>query len=170
MEYRKYHNITTDDMKNGEGLRVVLWMSGCEHHCKGCHNPITWDPDDGLPITDATFGEIIHELQKDYISGLTISGGDPFYPQNIETTKMLCVLKNVSTNKTIWIYTGYLWEDVIKNESIRHVLKWVDVIVDGPFMEELADPKYPWAGSTNQRVIDVQKSLEEGKVVLYETH
>lgn len=165
----RYHNITTDDMKNGEGLRVVLWMAGCEHHCEGCHNPITWDPNDGLPITDETFSEILQELEKDHISGLTLSGGDPFYPGNIPTTKLLSVLKLSVSNKTLWIYTGYLWEDMIQNEELKSIMKYIDVIVDGPFIKDLADPKYPWAGSTNQRVIDVQKSLKEGKVVLYET-
>lgn len=165
-----YHNITTDDMKNGEGLRVVLWMSGCNHHCKGCHNKVTWDPNDGLPIDDSVFGEIIDKLGYDHISGLTLSGGDPFHPDNIETTRLLSVLKLSHNNKTLWIYTGYLWEDIIKDPKIRCILQWVDVIVDGEYMEELADVHYKWAGSTNQRVIDVQKSLKEGQVILYESN
>lgn len=159
-----YHNITTDDMLNGDGLRVVLWVSGCSHHCNGCQNPITWNENDGLPFKDSDKKEIYKELEKDYISGITFSGGDPLHCNNIDTITFLAKeIKSDFPTKTIWLYSGYDWEDV-KNKEI---MKYTDVFVDGKFIKELADINYKWAGSTNQKVIDVQKSLKEKKVVLY---
>ena len=165
----KYHNITKDDMRNGDGLRVVLWVSGCEHHCEGCQNPITWNPDDGLEFTTETIDEIYQELDKDYISGLTISGGDPLYSGNVASVIRLCkVVKMLYPEKTIWIYTGYKWEFIPHYiEHFKDLLQNVDVLVDGRFEKDKLDVNYPWAGSTNQRVIDVQESLKLGKVVLY---
>ena len=165
----KYHNITHDDMRNGDGLRVVLWVSGCEHHCEGCQNPITWNPDDGLEYSRDAEEEILSQLEKDYISGLTISGGDPFHPNNIKWVTAICkMVKNVFPDKTIWVYTGYKWEFLpYYIEHFRDVLMWIDVLVDGRFEKDKLDVNYPWAGSTNQRVIDVQESLKEGKVVLH---
>ncbi len=166
----RYHNITTDDMKNGDGLRTVLWVAGCEHHCKSCHNPITWDPNGGVKFNINTLNELVSKLDKDYISGLTISGGDPLFPSNVSTVLMICQFyKHKFRNKTLWIYTGYKWEDIINDKIIFKILQYTDVLVDGEFIEELADIKYKWAGSINQRVIDVRKSLQEGKVILYET-
>lgn len=159
-----YHNITTDDMKNGDGLRVVLWVSGCEHHCSGCQNPFTWDPEDGVPFDDNAKNEIFTELKKDYISGITFSGGDPLHPDNFTSVVSLAEeIKNKYPDKTIWLYTGSVWEDY-KNHSF---LKDIDVLVDGEFIPELADRNYPWAGSTNQRVINVQESLKKGCVILH---
>ena len=165
----KYHNITHDDMKNGDGLRVVLWLSGCGHHCPGCQNPVTWDPDDGMLLDGKAIFEIIGEMRKDYISGITISGGDPLYPTNALGVLGLCVfLKNHFPEKTIWVYTGYTWEMLMMYTDFPiEILRYVDVLVDGRFQQELLDVNYPWAGSTNQRVIDVQESLKQGKVVLY---
>lgn len=167
----RFQNITKDDMKNGDGLRVVLWVSGCSHHCPGCQNPITWDPDDGIiwewgPCLD----EIDEELRKDYISGLTISGGDPFYKGNILTVLGICRhVKEEFPEKTIWIYTGYTFEYLMSclDFPASDMFGYIDVLVDGEFEKDLLDVNYPWAGSTNQRVIDVKKSLQEGKVVLY---
>lgn len=169
--YLNYHNITKDDMNNGEGLRVVLWVAGCSHYCKGCHNPITWDPDGGIEFNHNTLIELIDLLDKDYISGLTISGGDPLMPVNITTiNKIVKYVRHRFPNKTIWVYTGYTWEDFADEPCVQQILKSIDVIVDGEFIESLADVHYKWAGSTNQRIIDVKKSIEEGKVVLYESH
>lgn len=168
----KYHNITKDDMRNGDGLRVVLWVSGCLHRCEGCQNPITWNPDYGLDFTAETLHEIFHELDKDYVSGLTISGGDPLHYRNVETVTNLCkTVKELYPNKTIWLYTGYQWEK-LPFELLGNIefTKYVDVVVDGEFEQDKADVNYPWAGSTNQRVIDVRKSLENKKVVLYESN
>lgn len=145
----KYHNITKDDMLNGDGLRVVLWVAGCEHHCPGCQNPVTWNPDDGLEMTVAELAEIADQLSKDYISGITFSGGDPLYPRNREAIyKIAQWVKKAFPTKKIWCYTGYLLEEV-KNLP---VMQYIDVLVDGKFIQELADVKYKWAGSTNQRV------------------
>ncbi len=150
----KYHDITKDDMKNGEGIRVVLWVSGCSHHCKGCHNPLTWNPTHGLEFDDKAKGEIFYQLATDYISGLTLSGGDPLHPVNREAITELCKeVKEVFPDKTIWLYTGYLYEEVKELE----VIKYLDVLVDGKFEKEKADPQYPWAGSTNQKVVKLCK-------------
>jgi len=159
----KYHNITHDDMLNGVGLRVVLWVSGCTHNCFKCHNPITWDKNYGLEYDDAAKDEIFSELEKDYIDGLTISGGDPLHPDNRDCIEKLCKeAKKEFPLKTIWLYTGFVWENINRLDLINYI----DVIVDGRFINELRDPKLHWKGSSNQRVIDVKKSLKKGEVVL----
>lgn len=151
-------------MLNGDGLRVVLWLAGCSHHCKNCQNPVTWDPEDGLVFDEAAKQEIFCELEKDYISGITFSGGDPLYPDSREElTRLIRVIKEDYPKKTIWLYTGFLWEDICRLELIPYL----DVLVDGRFVEELKDNNLPWKGSSNQRVIDVQMTLSLGKVVLY---
>lgn len=161
----RYHNITKDDMRNGDGLRVVLWLAGCEHHCPGCQNPITWDPNGGLEFGLDALEELLDDLDHDYISGITFSGGDPLHPNNRDGVMIIASFVKTMMYKTVWLYTGYLWEKV----KDLPVMQYVDVLVDGPFMQDLADVKYPWAGSTNQRVIDVQKSLKTCKVVLWNT-
>ena len=109
----RYHNITKDDMLNGEGLRVVLWVSGCEHACKGCHNPITWNIEDGLIFDESAKQEIFDELAKSYVSGITFSGGDPLHVKNRKDVNDLMVeIKEKFPTKTIWLYTGYEWEDI----------------------------------------------------------
>lgn len=159
-----YHNITKDDMRNGDGLRVVLWVAGCNHYCPGCQNPVTWDPNDGLPYNRDAWEEIAEQLKKPYISGITFSGGDPLYPGNRDQIFAIAyAVKELFRDKTVWCYTGYLWEDVKDLPGIKSI----DILVDGRFVEELADVTYHWAGSTNQRIIDVASSLESGEVVLY---
>ncbi|WP_230397582.1 anaerobic ribonucleoside-triphosphate reductase activating protein [Novisyntrophococcus fermenticellae] len=160
----RYHNITKDDMKNGEGLRVVLWVSGCSHHCEGCQNPITWDPECGLNFDGEAKEEIFEQLQQDYISGITFSGGDPLFPGNREEVYLLSkAVKARYPDKTIWLYTGYLWEE-IQHEPI---INYLDVVVDGRYMESERNVTLPWKGSSNQRVIDVPKTIQLGQVVLY---
>lgn len=167
----RYHQITTDDMNNGEGLRTVLWVAGCNHHCPNCHNQFTWDENGGLLLDINTIHEIEENLSKDYISGLTLSGGDPFYISNRkEIAEILFYFKSHYYHKSIWLYTGYTWEEIMVENSMKKSLPFIDVLVDGEFKQELADVNYHWAGSTNQRVIDVQKSLDEGSVILYENH
>lgn len=167
----KYHNITRDDMLNGDGIRVVLWLSGCEHHCKGCQNPLTWNPDDGLEMTTTELVEIHKELSKDYVAGITFSGGDPLHPSNRGCLLHLCKhVKSLFPDKTVWIYTGYTWEEIMQNEELFATIQDADVLVDGRFDKTLADKNYKWAGSTNQRVIDVKKSIKEGKVILHESN
>ena len=150
----KYHDISKHDMKNGEGIRVVLWVSGCSHHCKGCHNPLTWNPKHGLEFDEKARGEIFYELATDYVSGLTLSGGDPLHEANREAvTKLAKEVKEIFPDKTIWLYTGYKHEEVADLE----VMKYVDVLVDGKFEKEKADPNAEWVGSINQRVIKLCK-------------
>ena len=160
----KYHNITKDDMLNGDGLRVVLWVSGCEHHCPGCQNPVTWDPQDGVEFNEDAEKEIFEQLEKDYISGITFSGGDPLFPANEKTvTEFAKRLKSRFPEKTIWLYTGYCWEEIREKE----ILKYLDVLVDGRYEESLRNPQLHWKGSSNQRVIAVQESLKCAEVILH---
>ena len=160
----RYHNITKDDMLNGDGLRVVLWVAGCSHCCKECQNPITWDANGGLPFDEEAKEELFAELGKDYISGVTFSGGDPLYYGN--RADVLALAKEIREKfpkKTIWLYTGFLWEVIEQLE----IMKYIDVLVDGEFMVELKDTKLYWRGSSNQRVIDVPATRASGKVVLH---
>lgn len=166
----RYHNITKDDMLNGDGLRVVLWLSGCDHHCEGCQNPVTWDPKGGLEFDDAARDELFRELDRDYISGITFSGGDPLHSENRwQVRDLICDYYSLhpGSPKTVWIYTGYTWEQILKDKELFEIIGYADVLVDGKFDDKLKDVNYPWAGSTNQRVIDIQKSFQEGRVVLW---
>lgn len=159
-----YHNITYDDMNNGDGLRVVLWVAGCDHCCPGCQNPVTWDPNDGLIFDGSAFEEIEDLLDKDYISGLTLSGGDPLFEGNRDDITFLCeCMKGTFPDKTIWLYTGYRYEDI----KDLPVMKYIDVLVDGPYVEKLRDTTLKWRGSSNQRVIDVNRTRELGQIVLW---
>ena len=143
-------------MLNGSGLRTVLWLAGCEHKCKNCQNPITWDICGGLLFDEAAKEELFEALEPDYISGITFSGGDPLHTQNREEVgRLIEEIHEKFPEKTIWVYTGYLWEQV----KDLWFMKYVDVLVDGPFIEELKDVTLHWKGSSNQNVIDVKKSL-----------
>lgn len=153
----RYHNITKDDMRNGDGLRVVLWVAGCSHCCKECQNPFTWDPDGGLLFDDNAKKEIYEQLEKDYISGITYSGGDPLHPANIsDITAFAAEIRSKYPNKTQWLYTGYSWEEIFQEA----IIQFVDVVVDGEFINSLKDNTLMWKGSSNQKVIDVKKTLE----------
>ena len=161
----RYHNITKDDMLNGEGLRVVLWVSGCAHHCEGCHNAVTWDPEGGLAFDAAAEEELFCLLSRDYISGITFSGGDPLYTGNREEIERLArKVKLEYPGKNIWLYTGYRWEQI----ADLPFLDAIDVIVDGPFIESQKNTQLCWRGSANQRVIDVRRTRETGTVCLHE--
>ena len=152
----RYHNITKDDMLNGDGLRVVLWVAGCSHCCDGCQNPSTCDPNGGLPFDDSAKEEIFRELRKPYISGVTFSGGDPMYCNNYQDIKALAAeIKDKFPNKTIWMYTGEVWENLYEDP----IIKLIDVLVDGEFHIEERDALLLWKGSANQRVIDVAATL-----------
>ena len=158
----RYHNITKDDMKNGDGLRVVLWVAGCSHHCKDCHNPVTWDPEGGLVFDETAEEEILEQLSKDYISGITFSGGDPLHPANRDGVRALMEkIRTEYPTKTIWLYTGDSWEEICLDTERMDILKYVDVCVDGEFHAEEKDVKLQWKGSRNQRVIDVQETLRQ---------
>ena len=167
-----YQTITHEDMVNGPGLREVLWVSGCEHHCKNCHNPQTWCQTGGELFTEIVENELFDNISKDYIDGITFSGGDPLAPYNRDEVTRLCKKLRSMYNmnrgskekpaKTIWIYTGYKYEEVKNLE----VMKYINVLVDGEFMQELYSPDLNWKGSSNQRVINVQKTRKAGKIVL----
>lgn len=209
-----YHNITYPDMNNGEGLRVVLWLSGCSHKCKGCQNPQTWDANSGIPFDESAKEELFRELDKDYISGLTLTGGDPLFESNLDGVLKLVIEINKRYNtpqnanefrllcpqKSIWLYTGYTmatckyFDDIIftfhqsyyhpnplNGESIKvddkayfikqdrkriEIVKNIDVLIDGQYIESQRDITLQWVGSTNQRVIDTQKSIQKGEIVL----
>lgn len=160
----RYHNITYDDMLNGDGLRTVLWLSGCDHACPGCHNPVTWDTGGGIPFDDNARKELFSYLSRDYMSGITLSGGDPLLHANRrEVGELVFVIREMFPEKTIWLYTGSLWEEVRSLDF----MPLVDVLVDGPFLQAKADAKLHWKGSSNQRVIDVKATLREQQVVLH---
>lgn len=160
----RYHNITKDDMLNGDGLRVVLWVAGCTHKCKECQNPVTWDINGGLEFGESEKKEIFDQLDESYISGITFSGGDPLHPQNRQPVYELAKeIKEKYPDKTIWLYTGFLWEEI----KDLPIIPYLDVIVDGEFKIELLDPQLYWKGSSNQRVIDVPATLKKGEVVLH---
>lgn len=156
-----YHNITHCDTLNGSGIRTTLWVAGCEHHCKNCHNPSTWDVRSGIPFDNKAMSELMQSLGNDYVSGLTLSGGDPMHPKNRETILEICkTVKDTFPNKNIWLYTGYVFEE-IKNEPI---LQYVDILVDGRYVEALRDIELHWVGSSNQRVINLTQTFKENKV------
>lgn len=205
-----YHTITYPDQNNGDGLRVVLWLSGCSHHCYNCQNPQTWDANSGIPFDESAKKELFRELDKDYISGLTLTGGDPLFESNLDGVLDLVTefnkrynfqkvdsanpckmgvseventdkIRLLLPNKSIWIYSGYTWNQVMnlvitddfnpsRDELLRkrkEIVKQCTVMVDGRYIDAQRNPSKKWAGSDNQRVIDIRKSLEKNKVVLY---
>lgn len=146
-----YHNITKCDMLNGEGVRVVLWVSGCVHACPNCHNQQTWNPNSGIPFDNEAIQEIYAELENPYVDGITFSGGDPLHPLNYNTVLWLCTqIKLKFPNKNIWVYTGYHLDTIKLIYS--DILEYADVIVDGKFIEALKSPDKHWVGSSNQRI------------------
>lgn len=177
-----YHNITHDDMKNGDGLRVVLWVAGCSHHCKECHNPITWDEKGGIPFTLWDESEFWTWLEKPWTQGATFSGGDPLHPRNRNKIgEMAKEIKRSYPGKDIWVYTGYELQAENGTFSFRNStgesftlpwLQYIDVLVDGRFDCEIRkqdikeNKKVLWRGSSNQRLIDVQESIKTGVICL----
>lgn len=160
----KYHNILHDNMLNGPGLRVVLFVSGCDRHCEGCQNPETWDKNSGLTFGGEEAAEIFQALEEEYISGLTLVGGEPLMPYNAPLLTELCKeCKNMFPNKDIWCYTGFRYEEVKDME----IMKYIDVLLDGPFVKTLFDEKLKWVGSSNQRVIDVKATRENNHEVIF---
>ncbi len=156
------------DIANGPGVRVSLFVSGCRHHCKNCFNREAWDFDFGSPFTKQTEEEILAELDKDYIKGLSLLGGEPFEPENrAALTQMLKRVREKYPEKTVWCYTGFEFER-LKDPTAKAMLSLIDVLVDGKFVEELKSPDLIFRGSSNQRIIDVKKSLEAGEVIWLE--
>lgn len=219
-----YLKIDKEDVCNGEGLRVVLWLSGCSHKCKGCQNPQTWDANSGIPFDESAKEELFRELDKDYISGLTLTGGDPLFEGNLDDVLDLVTEINKRYNtpqdkvyvtdrnnniltcfpdrirlsrqkKSIWLYTGYAWEDIF-NETLeslmycgvpglsladecektigmsnvrKQIITLCDVLVDGRYIDSQRDISLAYRGSSNQRLIDIQQSLQKGEIVLWQT-
>lgn len=182
-----YLKIEHEDVCNGIGLRVVLWLSGCSHHCYNCQNPQTWNPDSGIQFDESAKQEIFTELSKDYISGITFSGGDPLYEYNLdEILKLVQEIRISFPEKTIWLYTGFEWNQIMNMQVMQpifsckdleskiqnilkrqEIIKQCDVLVDGEYIDKQKDLTLKFRGSKNQHVIDVKQSLAQNKVVLY---
>lgn len=162
----RYNKIRKMDISNGPGVRVSVFMQGCAFHCKNCFNPETWNFKQGKEFTDEIIDKVLELASKDFIVGLSILGGEPMHPNNIEgTTKLAKLFKEKYPNKTIWCWSGFLFDRDLKD---KEVMKYIDVLVDGQYQDELHDFRLKWCGSSNQRVIDVQKSLKENKTVLFD--
>ena len=163
-----YHDIRNCDLVNGEGVRCVLWVSGCIHSCPQCFNEQTWNPHSGVEFNEEARLELFEGLSSPYCSGLTLSGGDPFHPNNYETLTKLCEeVKLLFPDKTIWIYSGFTYEFLVKDEQRAKLLKLCDVLVDGRFEVGKFNKKLNYRGSSNQRIIDVQMSLAMNEIVLH---
>ena len=159
----RYNKIRKMDIANGPGVRVSVFMQGCSFHCKNCFNPETHDFNGGKEFTDEVIEHILELCDKDYIEGLSILGGEPMHPTNIDgTAKLAKAFKEKFPNKNVWVWSGFLFD---KNLKDTEAVKYIDVLVDGQYVDELHNPLLKWKGSSNQRVIDVQKSLKENKVV-----
>lgn len=163
----RYNKIRKMDISDGPGVRVSIFMQGCVFNCKNCFNPETHDFNGGKEFTDETIEKVLYLCDKEYIEGLSILGGEPMHPKNIEgTTKLAKAFKKRFPNKTIWAWSGFLFDKDLKDKDI---VKYLDVLVDGQYQDELHNFLLKYRGSSNQRVIDVQASLKENKVILFET-
>lgn len=159
-----YGKIESCSIAAGPGCRVSIFVSGCEHRCKNCFNPETWSFKYGKEFTEDTMTFLIELAKPDYISGLSLMGGDPMHPQNRQgVLDLVRKFKEVYPNKTVWLWTGYLFEEV-RSDLVD---SGIDIVVDGRFVEELKDLRLKYRGSSNQRVIDVNKSIETGSITLY---
>ena len=162
----RYSKIRKMDISNGPGVRVSIFMQGCTFNCKGCFNPETHDFNGGEEFDDEVIDRVLKLCENKNIKGLSILGGEPMHPKNIEgTTKLAKAFKEKMPEKTIWVWTGFTFDKDLKD---KEALKYIDVIVDGQFKEELKNPTLMWRGSSNQRVIDVKKSLKANEVILFE--
>ena len=162
----RYNLIRKMDISDGPGIRISIFMQGCAFHCKNCFNKETWDFDGGKEFNEKTIDEVLELCSKDFITGLSILGGEPLHTNNIEGTTLLAkVFKEKYPNKTLWVWSGFLFDKDLKDKEI---LNYIDVLVDGQFVNSLHNPTLKWKGSSNQRVIDVQKSLKENKIITIE--
>lgn len=173
-----YSGIEPCDALNGTGFRTVIWVSGCSIACKGCFNPSTHNQDYGQEYTQETEDYILKCLSKDYIDGITITGGNPLESYNIDVVlSLIKKIKSLYPTKTIWLYSGLVWEQIF-NDGVylttncdgwkrREIVKYTDVFVDGVYIESKRNVNLKWRGSSNQRVINTKKSLKQGKVILY---
>lgn len=171
----RYASIRSIDVSNGEGIGVALFVQGCSLHCKGCFNTETWDFNGGEPITPAIECKIYNLLKSDHITRFSVLGGEPLEEDNLyQLNYILCTIKSVYPQKKIWIWTGYTWDELQERREKNHpdkllvTFKYADYLVAGPFIEEEKDLTLLWRGSRNQEIIDLQKTKEQGKKVLYE--
>lgn len=172
----KISGIDYESVNDGEGVRTVIYVSGCSHNCKGCHNPTTHDINNGIEFTDNLKKKIIHRItMRPFVKGITLSGGDPLHNNNVKEVYELCKeLKDIFPDKTLWIYTGYTFETVINKSSAseediyrRNLLFLADVVVDGRFEQDKKDLTLAFRGSSNQRIINIQETLKQGKIILW---
>lgn len=162
----RYNKIRKMDISNGPGVRVSVFMQGCTFNCKNCFNPETHDFKGGKEFSEDKINRILELCNKDYIAGLSILGGEPLHPKNIEgSTKLAKAFKEKYPQKSLWVWSGFLYDRDLKNQEI---LKYIDVLVDGQYNDDLYNPTLKYKGSSNQRVIDVQKSLKNNDLILYE--
>mgnify|MGYP002678580779 CR=1 FL=1 len=168
-----YSKIKTFDIANGEGIRTSIFFSGCEHYCKNCFNSELWDFNVGQSFTKEVYESKIKPTMNEHITGISILGGEPLHPNNITATfNLVKWFKEDFPKKTIWLWSGYTWEELTSKSNSNYkinigILNNIDVLVDGKYVDELRDISLKWCGSTNQRVINVQESLKENKIVLY---
>ncbi len=160
----RYNTIRKMDISNGPGVRISIFLQGCEFHCKGCFNPETWAFEGGHEFTDDTIKEVLELGKESYVTGLSILGGEPQHPRNVEMTKRLAkAFKEAYPEKNVWSWTGYKFEDIPDKTSLENI----DVLIDGQYIDELHDFRLKWRGSSNQRVIDVKETLKSGEIKLY---
>lgn len=168
-----YSKIKTFDIANGEGIRTSIFFSGCEHYCKNCFNSELWDFNVGQSFTKEVYESKIKPTMNEHITGISILGGEPLHPNNITATfNLVKWFKEDFPKKTIWLWSGYTWEELTSKSNSNYkinigILNNIDVLVDGKYVDELRDISLKWCGSTNQRVINIQESLKENKIVLY---
>lgn len=162
----RYNKIRKMDISNGPGVRVSIFVQGCTFNCKNCFNPETHNFDGGEEFTEETINRVLKLCENEYIEGLSILGGEPMHPKNLQGTTLLAKkFKEKFPNKTLWAWTGYLFESYVKDKEI---VNYLDVLVDGQYVDDLRNPLLKWKGSSNQRVIDIPKTLKEKEIVLFE--
>ena len=165
----RYALIRKMDISNGPGVGVSLFVQGCHLHCKGCFNSTAWDFNGGKEWNDDVKQKFLELASRPYIKRISILGGEPLSPENVfDIYELIAEIKDKLPDKVIWLYTGYLFEYAINNQSNRKILELCDVVVDDRYVEELKDIGLPWRGSSNQRIIDVQETLKQNKIVLYD--
>ena len=166
----RYASIRTLDISNGEGIGVALFVQGCPFHCYNCFNPQTWNFNEGKEWNDDIKGDFLNIIRQcEYSDRVTIIGGEPLCEQNrFDVGVLISDIKTEFPQKTIWLYTGYTWEELINDVSALNIIEFIDIIVDGRYIDELRDITLPFRGSSNQRVIDVKKSLKTGETVLWQ--
>ncbi len=161
----RYNLIRKMDIADGPGVRVSIFLQGCEFHCKNCFNPETWNFDKGEEFTDEVLERLLDLCDEEYVQGLSILGGEPLHPRNIEgTIKIAKAFRERYPKKDLWVWSGFLFENVVNKD----IFNYIDVLVDGQYKDELHDFRLKWRGSSNQRVIDVKKTLKSKKIVLLE--